>query len=279
MSGDELVRLQKTLYESRNATRRWLHNARREWIVAAIREFCPHGTLALEIGPGSGIYVPVLKEMCTQVYVADCEEAYLRALQARYSDDASVHLVVDDITKSHLPSDTFDLVLCTEVVEHIANSPAAIMAIARVLKSGGILVLSTPQRYSLLELTAKLALSPQLIWLTRLLYREPVLELGHINLMTERQLQAQLAAAKLRILRHHKAGLYLPGVAEFCGAFGQRLAATLEPSVRGSRLAGILWTQYYVATRELATGCTTEPAPYPAALASPANCGKSRLKN
>jgi 2-polyprenyl-3-methyl-5-hydroxy-6-metoxy-1,4-benzoquinol methylase len=248
---DELVALQRTLYESRNATRRWLHTTRRDWISHAVRKFCPGGERALEIGPGSGIYIPVLNEVCEEVYVTDCERAYLRPLENRYAGNAAVKIDVDDITRSHLPSDHFDLVLCTEVVEHIADSRPAFKHIARVLKPGGVLILSTPQRHSTLELTAKLALSRWLIWLTRLAYREPVLEMGHINLMTDHEVQAQIRAADLTIIKRHKSGLYLPGIAELCGETGQHWAARLESIIRGSRFDGVLWTQYYVVTRTL----------------------------
>lgn len=249
MTDDQLVSLQRTLYDSRNATRRWLHNARRIWISEAIRRSCRDKARALEIGPGSGVYIPVLKDVCTEVHVADCERAYLGAIEQRYHADSAVKISVDDITQSKLPSEHFDLVLCTEVLEHIADSRSALRHIARVMKPNGVLVLSTPQRYSTLELTAKLALSPWLIWLTRRIYREPVLELGHINLMTDVEMQAQIAAANLRIIDQHKGGLYLPGIAELCGTRAQRLAAWLESRVRRSWLNGILWTQYYVVTR------------------------------
>lgn len=246
---DKLVTLQWTLYESRNPTRRWLHNSRRDWISQAIRKLGMRGEHALEIGPGSGVYIPLLKEACREVHVADCEQAYLSAIEEDYAGDKGVKLNVDDITASRLPSDYFDLVLCTEVVEHIRDSRPAFQHLARVLKPDGVLILSTPQRYSSLEMTARVALSPWLVWLTRLVYREPVLELGHINLMTDKQVQSQIAAAHLRIVDRHKGGLYLPVIAELFGVPGQRFAAWLEGLIRGSIFDGILWTQYYVLTR------------------------------
>lgn len=255
MMDGELIRLQQTLYQSRNATRRWLHCARRDWISRAMRRFVPKGERALEVGPGSGLYIPVLRELCSNVWVADCEPAYLKAVETAYKEDSAITAVVDDITRSKLEPDSFDLVLCSEVVEHISDSTAAIRNLARVMKPDGVLVLSTPQRYSSLELTARIALSRRLIWLTRLLYREPVLETGHINVMTAREIQTQISAAGLRILEQHRGGLYLPGVAEFLGSPGQRMAAWMEERVRGTALESILWTQYYVLGRQTAGDC------------------------
>lgn len=245
----DLLSLQRTLYGPRNHTRRWLHSTRREWITDAIRGFGQRGGRAIDIGPGSGIYIPSLKEIFSEVYVTDCDRIYLEPIEKRYADNRAVHIVLDDITASRLPREHFDLVLCTEVVEHIQDSRAALQHITRILKPDGILVLSTPQRYSFLELTAKVALSSWLIWLTRLVYREPVLENGHINLMTASTVEAQLAAAGLQVITRHKSGLYLPGIAEFLGAFGRRLAARLEPIIRNTWLDGILWTQYYIVSR------------------------------
>jgi 2-polyprenyl-3-methyl-5-hydroxy-6-metoxy-1,4-benzoquinol methylase len=203
---------------------------------------------ALEIGPGCGVYVPLLKEVCAQVWVSDREQEYLNAIEQQYAGDDRVHVVVDDITQSRLPEDYFDLVLCTEVIEHIADSAGALRHIARVIRPGGILVLSTPQPYSFVETTARIVFTPWLTWLARVVYRESIGEMGHINLMTEREVQTQIAAAGLQVVERYKSGLYLPLIAELLGNFAQHLAAYLEPKIRRSRLEGVLWTQYYVAT-------------------------------
>ena len=111
---------------------------------------------ALEIGPGSGLYLPVLAKRFREVIAADIEDAYLNAANSLAAAHPNLHPVVDDITHSRLPERSFDLILCTEVVEHIADSARAIAEMHRLLKPGGVLILSTPQRYSSLELTAKI---------------------------------------------------------------------------------------------------------------------------
>ena len=47
-------------------------------------------------------------------------------------------------TNINVPAEHFDLVVCTEVLEHVLNPFAAIAEISRVLKPGGILLASSP---------------------------------------------------------------------------------------------------------------------------------------
>lgn len=245
---DALFELQRTLYTSKNPTRRWLHVSRRDWITAAIRKWnTGDARRVMEVGPGSGIYLPVLAEGATEVIAADIEDAYLRRLGPIVESHPNVRLVRDDITRSSFPDDHFELILCTEVIEHIRDSAAALAEMHRLLKPGGVLILSTPQRYSPLELFAKLAFLPGIISLVRLVYREPVLETGHINLMTKRTLRTQLARAQFAVRDEHLAGVYLPVMAETMGATALRFEQALEHRLRGTRLEWLLWTQYVIA--------------------------------
>lgn len=247
-SGSELVALQETLYRSSNPTRRWLHCSRRDWIVEALRRHAPAAPgRALEVGPGSGIYLPVLARLFQEVVASDIEAAFLKHAASLQHGLSNLQLALDNICDSALPPASFDLILCTEVVEHIADSAAALRGMRRLLKPGGVLVLSTPQRYSPLEQAARIAFLPGVIGLVRRIYKEPVLETGHINLMTARTVQRQLREADFALCEQHQSGMYLPLLAEFGGAFALRLEQWLEQGVRGTACAGLLWTQYYIA--------------------------------
>jgi SAM-dependent methyltransferase len=48
------------------------------------------------------------------------------------------------ITNESIPSGRFDIVVCTEVLEHVINPFAAISEIRRILKPGGVLLASSP---------------------------------------------------------------------------------------------------------------------------------------
>lgn len=245
-SQQELRELQGTLYSSKNPTRRWLHVARRDWIEDAIRRSASGVARALEVGPGSGVYLPVLAEVANTVVASDIEEAYLEQARELAQSLQQLSVVRDDITASMLPRGSFQLVLCTEVIEHIADSEAALAGLAGVLSDDGVLILSTPQKFSPLELVAKIAFLPGVIQLVKWVYREPVIPTGHINLLTEGQLRQQLEGAGLRIEESMKTGFYLPLIAEFGGEPGKRLLQWCEAKLRASRLSWLLWTQCYI---------------------------------
>ncbi len=242
---EEIVALQQTLYSSKNPTRRWLHLTRKAWIEAALRDAGP-GHAALEVGPGSGVYLPALAAHFESVTASDISEAHLEYLAPLFPD---VTIMRDDITSSALEPGSFDLILCSEVVEHIPDSAAAIRGMYALLRPGGALVLSTPQRYSPLELASKIAFLPGVVQVVRWVYGEPVLEQGHINLMTRTTVRAQLEAAGFRVERENFTGVYLPLVAEFTGGIGLRLAKAIEQMLPGTVLQGLLWTQYYAARK------------------------------
>jgi 2-polyprenyl-3-methyl-5-hydroxy-6-metoxy-1,4-benzoquinol methylase len=248
----QLITLLETLYNSSNPTRRWLHCTRRDWLMAKIAE-CAHERpgRALEIGFGAGVYLRALANHYQEVVGTDLNQDQLEYARSRTADLANLHILLDDITDSQLPAHSFDLVLCSEVLEHIRDVPGAITGLRRVAAPGGLLIVSTPQRHSIMELACKLALMPGVINFVRRVYGEAVFETGHLSLMTERQMRDALDAAGFHIRQHYKSGLYLPLVAEFGGITGMRLERWLEEQLRGGPLSWMLWTQYYVAQSEL----------------------------
>ena len=244
----ELLPLLDTLYESSNPTRKWLHCSRRDWIIGKILETARERPgRAIEIGFGAGVYLPSLAEAFGEVVATDLDQAHIdhaRAIAAKYPN---LHLMRDDVLDSKLPEHSFSLVLCSEVIEHIPNSESVLAAMHRLLEPGGILLLSTPQRWSLMEMAAKIAFLPGIVNLVRRIYGEAVFDMEHINSMTAREAERQLNRAGFRICERYKSGMYIPLVAEFAGDRGRRFEEWLERRLRGHALDWMLWTQYYVA--------------------------------
>lgn len=88
---------------------------------------------ALEAGAGHSPFASVLKGRCSKVTRLDV-------------DDSRGHVdVVGDIQNMTMFEDeSFDTVLCTQVLEHVPTPDDAFKEMARVLKPGGVLILSAP---------------------------------------------------------------------------------------------------------------------------------------
>jgi 2-polyprenyl-3-methyl-5-hydroxy-6-metoxy-1,4-benzoquinol methylase len=244
----ELLPLLETLYESSNPTRRWLHCSRRDWIVGKLRQCAlERPGRAIEIGFGAGIYLPTLAECFTEVVASDLDQAHLDHARAIAEKYPNIELVRDDILNSKLPAHSVSVALCSEVIEHISGTGRVLAGIHRLLKPGGILLLSTPQRWSLMEMAAKVAFLPGIVQIVRRIYGEAVFDMQHTNLMTACETERQMSGAGFRIRERYKSGMYIPLVAEFGGERGREFEEWVERRVRGRRLDSLLWTQYYVA--------------------------------
>lgn len=242
---------QANLYDDPNPTRQGLHRARRAWVEAAIVLNLPLGGTALEVGVGCGIYTHFLSRLGARVTALDNNPAFVVAV----SGVGGVTAVLADAT-APLTLEEHDLVLCSEVLEHVprAASVATLRNLRRALKPGGRLILTTPQRFASVELVARLLRFPPALALARAIYGSAD-ELGHVNLLTERQLRAQLAQAGLAIERSTRFGFYLPVVAEFGGTWGSKLLRRIEGAlVDVPLLRNLIWTQAYVLGRADAIG-------------------------
>lgn len=247
MSEPGSVTLQRTLYASRNPTRRYLHRSRRDWVLSQLRSLpAVAGRRILEIGPGSGVYLPALTEAGETVVALDREEAYLQA--ARQLPDehgVAVYFVQGDLRAPPLAPGSVDVILCSEVIEHVPHSPDLLSALAGLLSRDGVLILTTPQPWSPIELLGRIAFLPGIVHLLRWIYREPIEPTGHINLLSRARLEAQIDAAGLEVVGRDVMGLYLPVVGEFGGERGARWLAGLDRWMRGSPFEALLWTQCY----------------------------------
>lgn len=243
-----LFELQQTLYASSNYTRRRLHQTRLRWVTNAIsaHAHAPAISRALEYGPGSGIYLPILARHCLEVTAADIEQAYLSELRHMAGQLGNLELAADDIQDSRFEEGSFGLVLCSEVLEHVPDPERSLDTLFCILQPAGIAIVTTPQRFSLMEISCKLAFLPGVIQLVRRIYREPVLKTGHISLRSRSAFRKAIAHSGFEIVEHDRFGLYLPLLAEFGGDRGGRAIEMLERRLKNTPLSHLFWTQAYV---------------------------------
>jgi 2-polyprenyl-3-methyl-5-hydroxy-6-metoxy-1,4-benzoquinol methylase len=100
-----------------------------------------HVAKAIDLGCGSGQCQDVLTAHSDSAYGVDLNLRLLRTINQKnfYTCQASVE-------KLPFGKHSFDMVLCLEVLEHVLYPHVAMREIGTVLKSNGIVILSTPNR-------------------------------------------------------------------------------------------------------------------------------------
>lgn len=259
------IGFQANLYDSGNPTRRWLHRVRHEWVMAKIAAYKPHcAGEAFDCGVGCGIYTRAMAKLGLRVTGVDINPAFVAAV----ANVPHARAFVGDICRPNALDRTefAGLAVCSEVLEHVEDVRMALATLHDALAPGGNLVLTTPQKWSTVELVARTLKIQMVARLARAMYNEPVADLGHISLMTARELQEEIHRAGFTIVEHETFAFYLPGVAEFMGERGQRtLAASAAWLAKRPSLRGMLWTQAYVLRKNTPTAVRAATAPADAA--------------
>ncbi len=100
------------------------------------------GQRVLDLGSGEGWFAAELVRAGARVLAADVAEEPLRRARARVPGLETA--LLDGEAGWPLPDAAFDAVWAGEVIEHVADTAAWLSEVRRVLRSGGLLLLSTP---------------------------------------------------------------------------------------------------------------------------------------
>jgi len=117
----------------------FVHRAREREIKKLIGVFSDKGR-CLDVGCGTGL---LLRHLSSGSIGVDINPRHVERAKA-YVPGAQV--MVQDAEKLQFDEETFDMVICTEVIEHLVRPDLALENIRRVLKRGGVLLGSTPKR-------------------------------------------------------------------------------------------------------------------------------------
>lgn len=123
-----------------------------DFVLANALSTVARGASILEFGAGTGSLLKILRGagFTGRITAAD--------ILARPSDiGGDIHWIEGDLNEP-LPvgDDSFDAVISTEVVEHLENPRAMFREFARLLRPGGVLIVTTPNQESLRSLLSLL---------------------------------------------------------------------------------------------------------------------------
>ena len=120
--------------------------SRRRLIHRILRTVKPKRTL--DIGCGSGLITKVLAEASTEVVAVDVSEEAIAVSRDALDGAANVQLMVADVFRSRDASsdwrNSFDLVVMSEVLEHIQDDEGALSTVRKLLREKGWLLLTVP---------------------------------------------------------------------------------------------------------------------------------------
>ena len=119
-------------------------------IHEVLRRELPQGPLAIyEAGGGSSSFLPMDVLGRSHVTVVDIDEDQIR--NNAYAQEA----ILGDVQTYRFGPDTFDIVICYNVIEHLPDVAVALLNFRDALKRGGMILIGAPNPRSLSGIVTK----------------------------------------------------------------------------------------------------------------------------
>jgi SAM-dependent methyltransferase len=156
----------------------------------------------LDAGCGDGINLVglrgIIQKMNRSVSLFGCDYNGTRINTAAKLEGLS-GLYLASLLACPLPDETYDLVLCNHVIEHIREDDVALRELARILRPGGLLILGVPNEGCTMAQLRNGVLQPSIARTT-----------DHVQFYTADSLQARARAAGFKTMSIRREGFFTP---------------------------------------------------------------------
>jgi SAM-dependent methyltransferase len=112
-----------------------------------------NGQKVLDIACGEGYGAALLATRAEKVFGVDIAEEAISHASDTYRSIQNLSFLKGSLTEIPLPDDSIDAITCFESIEHIVEHEEALIELKRVLKDGGNLYMSTPEKLNYSDVT------------------------------------------------------------------------------------------------------------------------------
>ena len=105
--------------------------------------FIKNGSFVLDCACGSGYGSEILSKKANKVIGIDLDKTTIDFANKYYKND-KISFIEEDLYTIDFPEDSFDVIISLETLEHIKDSYLYLEKIKKMIKKGGVAVLSTP---------------------------------------------------------------------------------------------------------------------------------------
>lgn len=135
---------------------------RQAFIAGRVLPAAPAGERWVDVGCGSGVFSRLLAARGADVTGLDGSAAMIAAARAQTAETGAGSvtyrcIALEEIAPAAGEAGGFDGALCFSVLEYVADPDSALAMLASLLKPGGVLLLSVPNRLSVVRLAQKAA--------------------------------------------------------------------------------------------------------------------------
>lgn len=131
-----------TLFESKNILLRTIEKMRLKKIIQLAQ--LHKNDLVLDLGCGEGFLISLIADSPKKVVGLDISKIALNRAKEILKDKKKVELRWGNAEALSLPNESFDKIICSEMLEHTPQPRKAMEEIYRVLKNNGLLIISVP---------------------------------------------------------------------------------------------------------------------------------------